>query len=65
MEQKTKLLLGLQQIDNLTSLTQSCEYQSFLYSHLISLKVELERQLANELHKIRTQADLSCSEKLS
>lgn len=65
MEQRTKLLLGLQQIDNLTSLLEGNEYQSFLYSHLISIKVELRRQLANELHKERTQTDLSCSEELS
>jgi sRNA-binding regulator protein Hfq len=47
MNNKTKLLLSLQQIDNLTSLLKDNEYQQFLYGHLISLEVELERQLSN------------------
>jgi len=50
MNQQTKLLLGLQQIDNLTSLLEGNEYQSFLYSHLIQMKVELNRQLTNLQH---------------
>jgi hypothetical protein len=47
MEQRTKFLLALQQIDNLTSLLEGNEYQSFLYSHLIQLRVEIQRQLFN------------------
>jgi hypothetical protein len=50
MNQKTKLILALQQIDNLTSLIDGNEYQSFLYSHLISMKCELQRQLTNLAH---------------
>jgi hypothetical protein len=50
MDQKTKLILALQQIDNLTSLLDGNEYQSFLYSHLISMKCELQRQLTNLTH---------------
>jgi hypothetical protein len=50
MDQKTKLILSLQQIDNLTSLLDGNEYQSFLYSHLISMKCELQRQLTNLTH---------------
>jgi hypothetical protein len=50
MNQKTKLILALQQIDNLTSLLDGNEYQSFLYSHLISMKCELQRQLTNLTH---------------
>lgn len=40
-----KLILALQQIDNLTSLLDNNEYQTFFYSHLISMQVELQRQL--------------------
>jgi len=50
MKQKMKLILALQQIDNITCLLDGNEYQSFLYSHLISLKCELERQLTNLTH---------------
>ena len=50
MNQTTKLILALQQIDSLTSLLEGNEYQSFLYSHLISMRVELERQLTNTQH---------------
>lgn len=45
MDQKMKLILALQQIDNLTSLLDNNEYQTFFYSHLISMQVELQRQL--------------------
>jgi hypothetical protein len=47
MDQKIKLLLALDQIDNLTSLFEGNEYQSFLYSHLISIQTEIRRQLTN------------------
>jgi hypothetical protein len=47
MNKQLKLILGLQQIDNLTSLLEGNEYQQFLYSHLISVEVELKRQLTN------------------
>jgi hypothetical protein len=33
------------QIDNLTSLLEGNEYQDFLYSKLISTRIELQRQL--------------------
>jgi len=47
MNQHTKLLLALQQIDNLTNLLEDNDYQRFLYSHLISVQVELRRQLSH------------------
>ena len=50
MNDQTKLVLGLQQIDNLTSLLEGNEYQKFLYSHLIPVQVELQRQLTNLKH---------------
>ena len=50
MNQQTKLILALIQIDNLTSLVEGNEYQKYLYSHLISIQVELQRQLTNLNH---------------
>lgn len=50
MNEQTKLILALMQIDNLTSLTKGNEYQSFLYSHLSSIQIELQRQLTNLKH---------------
>ena len=50
MNEETKLILALMQIDNLTSLTEDNEYQKFIYSHLISIQVELQRQLTNLTH---------------
>lgn len=50
MNEKTKLIFALMQIDNLTSLLENNEYQQFMYSHLISMRVELQRQLTNLNH---------------
>ena len=50
MNEQTKLILALMQIDNLTSLLEENEYQKFLYSHLIQIQVELQRQLTNLTH---------------
>ena len=47
MNDKTKLILALIQIDNLTNLLKGNEYQKFLYGHLISMQVELKRQLSH------------------
>jgi hypothetical protein len=44
---KTKLILALDQIENLTSLVEGNEYQQYFYSHLIQIQVELQRQLTN------------------
>jgi len=53
MNEETKLILALIQIDNLTSLLEGNEYQKFLYSHLISMQVELQRQLTNIKHSTK------------
>lgn len=50
MNEQTKLILALMQIDNLTSLVEGNEYQKYLYSHLIQIQVELQRQLTNLTH---------------
>jgi len=47
MKETTKIILALQQIDNLTSLLNENEYQQFLYFHLIQIQTELKRQLTN------------------
>jgi len=47
MNQKTKLLLALQQTNNILDLLEDNEYKRFLYGHFISAQVELERQLTN------------------
>ena len=47
MNDKTKLILALMQIDNLTNLFEDNEYQKFLQGHLISIQIELQRQLSH------------------
>ncbi len=50
MNEQTKLILALMQIDNIISLIEDNEYQKFLYGHMISVQVELKRQLTNLTH---------------
>jgi hypothetical protein len=45
MNEQTKLIFAIMQIDNLTSLLDGNEYKDFLYSKLISTRIELQRQL--------------------
>jgi hypothetical protein len=47
MNDKTKLILALQQVDNLVKLLEGNEWERYLYSHLITLDVELKRQLSH------------------
>jgi len=47
MDDKTKLILALQQVDNLVKLIEGNEWERYLYSHLITLDVELKRQLSH------------------
>lgn len=44
MNELTKLVLAEIQIDNLVELLKDNEFESFLYSKLISIKVEIQRQ---------------------
>ena len=53
MNEQNKLILALLQIENLTSLLNQNPYQQFLYSHLIQIKVELNRQLTNSKYSIK------------
>ena len=50
--QQTRIMLALMQIDNMTELLKDNEYKTFLYGHLITMKVELERQLSNLTKKV-------------
>jgi hypothetical protein len=47
MNEETKLLLALYQVDGITQLTKDNEYKQYLWCKLTSIKCELERQLAN------------------
>jgi len=51
MTEKEKLILAIQQVDNIVNLISDNEYQQFLYLHLNSVHVELNRQLSNLIHK--------------
>lgn len=44
------LILALQQVENLSKLTEKNEYAEFIASHLFPIKIELERQLTNFRH---------------
>lgn len=45
--EKTRLIFALHQVNNLTILLEDNEYKQFMYSHLIPMKYELQRQLNN------------------
>lgn len=45
MNETTRLTLAIQHIESVTNLMKDNPYEKFLYGHLISIKVELERQL--------------------
>lgn len=46
MEDKTKLILALMQVENLSSLIEGNDWEIYLTQKLIPVKVELERQLS-------------------
>jgi len=47
MDEQTKLILALYQVDGITQLTKDNEYRQFIFMNLNSIKYELERQLTN------------------
>lgn len=47
MNQTTKLLFALMQIENITKLVKGNEYEKFFSSHLSPVIYELQRQLTN------------------
>ena len=62
MNEKERLLLALQQINNITSLIQDNQYKQFLYGKLISVEVELQRQLTNLTYHERRRFQSSSKE---
>ena len=59
MNEETRLLLALYQVEGITQLTKDNEYKHYLYCKLSSIKCELERQLTNLTNqsKIKEQTD--------
>ena len=55
MNTQTKLVFALEHVAHLHYLFEDNEYEHYLMEHLITLECELERQLANELHKKNRQ----------
>jgi len=47
MNQQIKLLLALNQVKNISNLVEGNEYEKYMISHLIQVRVELSRQLTN------------------
>ncbi len=45
MEQRMKLILAHQQIENVSKLLNDGQYAGFFTSHLLPVKFEIERQL--------------------
>jgi hypothetical protein len=46
MNDKTKFILALIQIENLSQIVKDNQYEHFFVSHLVPIKIELERQLS-------------------
>ena len=46
MDQRTKLHLALMQTNNILSLMQGNQYESYMRNRLITLQVEMNRQLS-------------------
>ena len=51
MNTQTKLVFALEHVAHLHDLFEDNEFEHYLMDHLITLECELERQLANELHR--------------
>ena len=45
MNEKTKLILALQQTENILELLKTGQYAGFFTSHLLPVKFEIERQI--------------------
>ena len=55
MNTQTKLVFALEHVAHLHDLIEDNEYQHYLNDALTTLEFELERQLANELHRKNPQ----------
>ena len=63
MNEKARLLLALQQINNITKLIQDNQYRDFMYGKLVSVEVELQRQLTNITYHERRRIQESNAER--
>ncbi len=46
MNERFKLILALMQVESLSKILENNEWEQFFVSHLIPIKIELERQLS-------------------
>ena len=58
MNQQTKLIFALEHVAHLYDLIEDNESEACLKDHLIWFESELERQLANEIHRKHTGSKL-------
>tara|TARA_Y100000004_G_scaffold102138_1_gene114594 strand:+ start:307 stop:492 length:186 start_codon:yes stop_codon:yes gene_type:complete len=47
MDEQTKLILALHQVEGIVGLTKDNPYRQYIFMHLNPVKYELERQLTN------------------
>ena len=47
VDEETRLILAIHQLDGIVKLTEDNEYRQFIHSRMISVKYELLRQLTN------------------
>ena len=50
MNDQTKFIFALMQIENISNLITGNEYEHFFVSHLVPIQIELQRQLTNLTH---------------
>jgi hypothetical protein len=47
MNDRTKLILAIMQVENIIDLMKQNEWEQFMMLHLMLVKIEMERQLSN------------------
>jgi hypothetical protein len=47
MNDKTKLIFAMMQVESISKLMKENEYEHFMMSHLVPMSVEIKRQLSN------------------
>ena len=55
MNNLSKILLAMQQVDGIINLMKRNEYEHYFVSHLIPIQVELKRQLTNLTHSTKIE----------
>jgi|LauGreDrversion4_2_1035121.scaffolds.fasta_scaffold278456_5 hypothetical protein len=55
MNNLSKILLAMQQVDGILNLMKGNEYEHYFVSHLIPIQVELKRQLTNLTHSTKIE----------